>query len=134
MKNKLFLSLLLTSIQMSGQVTAASCPLRFTEVCVANIDQTIDHSNNYGSWVELHNPTDDTVSIEGWYVSDDAGDLKKHRLQGTERIGPRGYGCLFFGHHAVPCTNHSACEESGHPGNCPGCFPAGYLQAPHCKR
>lgn len=100
MKNKLFLSLLLTSIQMSGQVTAASCPLRFTEVCVANIDQTIDHSNNYGSWVELHNPTDDTVSIEGWYVSDDAGDLKKHRLQGAERIGPRGYGCLFFGHHA----------------------------------
>ena len=89
MKNKLFLSLLLTSIQMSGQVTAASCPLRFTEVCVANIDQTIDHSNNYGSWVELHNPTDDTVSIEGWYVSDDAGDLKKHRLQGAERIGPR---------------------------------------------
>lgn len=89
MKNKLFLSLLLTSIQMSGQVTAASCPLRFTEVCVANIDQTIDHSNNYGSWVELHNPTDDTVSIEGWYVSDDAGDLKKHRLQGA--------GCCPFG-------------------------------------
>ena len=89
MKNKLFLSLLLTSIQMSGQVTAASCPLRFTEVCVANIDQTIDHSNNYGSWVELHNPTDDTVSIEGWYVSDDAGDLKKHRLPGA--------GCCPFG-------------------------------------
>lgn len=24
--------------------------LLFTEVCVANIDQTIDYSNNYGSW------------------------------------------------------------------------------------
>ena len=27
--------------------------LLFTEVCVANIDQTIDYSNNYGGWVEL---------------------------------------------------------------------------------
>ena len=68
---------------------AVSRSILFTEVCVANIDQTIDHSNNYGSWVELHNPTDDTVSIEGWYVSDDAGDLKKHRLQGD--------GCCPFG-------------------------------------
>ena len=82
MKNKLFLSLLLTSIQMSGQVTAASCPLRFTEVCVANIDQTIDHSNNYGSWVELHNPTDDTVSIEGWYVSDGWAKTDEDALDG----------------------------------------------------
>ena len=40
--------------------------LLFTEVCVANIDQTIDYSNNYGGWVELYNPTATSVSLDGW--------------------------------------------------------------------
>ena len=32
----------------------AKTPLMFTEVCVANIDQTINYSYNYGSWVEVY--------------------------------------------------------------------------------
>lgn len=56
--------------------------LLFTEVCVANIDQTIDYSNNYGGWVELYNPTATSVSLDGWYISDDSEILTKHRLLG----------------------------------------------------
>lgn len=74
--------------------------LLFTEVCVANVDQTIDHSNNYGGWVELYNPTSQSVSIDGWYISDDAAERCKHRLEGNGAIPPGGYKCLFFGHHA----------------------------------
>ena len=29
-----------------------SATLIVTEICVANIDQTIDYSNNYGGWIE----------------------------------------------------------------------------------
>ena len=43
-----------------------------TEICVANIDQTIDHSNNYGGWIELYNPTGKDIALDGWYVSDEA--------------------------------------------------------------
>ena len=50
-----------------------------TEVCVANIDQTIDHSNNYGGWIELYNPSAADIPLDGWYVSDDASALMKHR-------------------------------------------------------
>ena len=56
--------------------------LLFTEVCVANIDQTIDYSNNYGGWVELYNPTATSVSLDGWYISDDSEILTKLRLLG----------------------------------------------------
>ncbi len=46
----------------------AKTPLMFTEVCVANIDQTIDYSYNYGSWVEVYNQGYTDVSLDGWYV------------------------------------------------------------------
>ena len=72
-----------------------------TEVCVANIDQTIDYSNNYGGWVELYNPTATSVSLDGWYISDDATNLKKHRLSGYGVLMPRCYRCVFFDHNAA---------------------------------
>lgn len=75
--------------------------LIFTEVCVANIDQTIDYSNNYGSWVEVYNPTAFPVSLDGWYISDDAADRTKHRLDGYGVLNPGCYECIFFGHNAL---------------------------------
>ena len=78
-----------------------SLPLICTEVCVANIDQTIDYSNNYGGWIELYNPTTDEVSVNGWYISDDANNLTKHRLAGYDVVKPGGYQCVFFGHNAA---------------------------------
>ena len=74
--------------------------LLFTEVCIANIDQTIDYSNNYGGWVELYNPSTTSVSLDGWYISDDAMNLKKHRLSGYGVLKPRRYLCIFFDHNA----------------------------------
>ena len=84
-----------------GCAAKASPSLLFTEVCVANIDQTIDYSNNYGGWVELYNPTDEDVSLNGWYLSDDAEMLTKHRLSGYGVLKPGCYACLFFGHNAL---------------------------------
>lgn len=73
----------------------------FTEVCVANIDQTIDYSNNYGGWVELYNRGDHDVLLEGWYVSDDVMNLAKHKLSGYGVLKPGCYLCLFFDHNAT---------------------------------
>ena len=75
--------------------------LLFTEVCVANIDQTIDYSNNYGGWVELYNPNATSVSLDGWYISDDSEFLTKHRLSGYGMLKPGCYQCVFFDHNAA---------------------------------
>lgn len=72
-----------------------------TEVCVANIDQTVDYSNNYGSWIELYNPTNKGVSLNGWYLSDDAEMLTKHKLLGYSVLNPGCYECIFFDHNAA---------------------------------
>lgn len=78
--------------------------LIFSEVCVANIDQTIDFSNNYGAWVELYNPTANSISLDTWYISDDATNLKKHQLQGYGTLEPYNYICVFFNHNAIDGT------------------------------
>ncbi|MBO4450916.1 MAG: lamin tail domain-containing protein [Bacteroidaceae bacterium] len=80
---------------------AISSSLIITEICVANIDQTIDYSNNYGGWVELYNQGDHGISLEGWYVSDDAMNLTKHRLAGYGVLNPGCYQCVFFDHNAA---------------------------------
>ena len=80
---------------------ARSNTLIITEVCVANIDQTIDYSNNYGSWVELYNPTSANVSLDGWYISNDSEELTKHRLTGYDVLKPGCYECIFFDHNAA---------------------------------
>ena len=78
-----------------------STMLMLTEICVANIDQTIDYSNNYGGWIELYNPTVAGVSLDDWYISDDAGTLKKHKLTGYGVLNSGSYKCVFFDHNAL---------------------------------
>lgn len=80
--------------------SAESRSFMLTEICVANIDQTIDFSNNYGSWIELYNPTTDSIELDGWYISDDDTNLKKHQLKGYGKLEPGGYQCVFFDHNA----------------------------------
>ena len=97
MKRILFIVLLVAT----GLHIHANNSILFTEVCVANIDQTIDHSNNYGGWVEVYNAGDADVSLNGWYVSDDAMNLKKHRLTDQDVLRPGCYAPLFFDHNAA---------------------------------
>ncbi|MBR2235223.1 MAG: lamin tail domain-containing protein [Prevotella sp.] len=95
-----FLFIALTA--MAGLCTKAqNDAIMFTEVCVANIDQTIDYSNNYGGWVELYNPSATDVSLNGWYISDDAQMLTKHRLSGYGVLKPGSYQCIFFDHNSA---------------------------------
>lgn len=68
------------------------------EIQVRNIDQFIDPSFNYGSWVELYNPTAKSVYLGYGYVSDGKG--HKFRLPfDFGSIPAKGYKNLWFDHH-----------------------------------
>ena len=73
-----------------------------TEVEVANIDQIIDYSYNYGAWVELYNKSDKRITLDYLYLSDDANNLQKFMLPANSGvIQPHEYRCIFFDHNAT---------------------------------
>ncbi len=61
----------------------ANGPLLITELVAANASTLSDSFQQSSDWIELHNPTSSPVSVDGWYLSDDAEDLQKWRLPST---------------------------------------------------
>ena len=83
----------------NGDVSAGSIVIN--EVQQANIDMFVDPSFNYGGWVELYNPTNTAVSLNGLYVSDDRNNLLKQQLDNRfGAIPAKGYKCLWFDHYS----------------------------------
>ncbi|MBP5771456.1 MAG: CotH kinase family protein [Bacteroidaceae bacterium] len=74
--------------------------LTINEIQVANIDQFIDPSFNYGGWVEFYNPKDVGISLSNFYVSDDPSNLRKFQLPiDAGAVPAKGFKCIWFDHH-----------------------------------
>ncbi len=70
------------------------------EIMAANVDYVLDPSFNYGSWIELYNPTASGITCEKLYVTDDPADLKKARVRNWVSPFPRmSYFTIWFDHH-----------------------------------
>lgn len=89
-------------ITVEAPAVATSENVIINEVMAANVDVYRDPSTNFGSWVELYNPTDKGVSLGGLYVTDDAQNLKKHRIIAKYGALPaHGYAVLNFDHFDI---------------------------------
>lgn len=76
------------------------------EIMAANIEEYRDPSTNFGSWVELYNPSAKAVNLGGLYVTDDAANLKKHQLVSDYGILPaHGYALLNYDHREIYTRN-----------------------------
>jgi len=51
-----------------------------TELMAANSVTLADEDGAYSDWIELYNPTNTTVSLDGWYLTDSASNLTKWRF------------------------------------------------------
>ena len=87
------LCMLLLPFRMGGQELPS---LSFNEVMVANIDQYVDPCWNYGAWVELYNSTERSISIRGYWLSDDSTNLKKLRISTSQVVPANGFLNLWF--------------------------------------
>lgn len=71
--------------------------LKVNEVQVANIDQYIDYSYNYGAWLEFYNPTDEDIPIGGMYLSDDSTNLMKASIASDyDAVPAHGFRNIWF--------------------------------------
>lgn len=57
------------------------------------LNEFLANSAGDGDWIELYNPTDSAVSLEGWYLSDDVKDPSKWALA-AELVPAKGHKCI----------------------------------------
>ena len=87
---------------ISVRVTTAEATVQqliVNEIQVSNLDMFLDPSLNYGGYVELYNPTNRGVTLDGLWISDDAANLKKHQLNHHSGAVPaQGFALVWFDH------------------------------------
>lgn len=69
--------------------------LVLNEFVASNSTGITDESGAFPDWVELYNPTNAEISLDGWYLSDDLGNPMRHALPATWSIGAGGFLVLF---------------------------------------
>ena len=101
---KLFQTILLALCPFASALAQDAQGLVINEVMVANIDMFLDPSFNYGSWIELYNPTGQAVSVAGLYLSSDEGQPFMCQLPAAmPKVPAKGFLTLWFGHREDYC-------------------------------
>ncbi|MBQ3781698.1 MAG: CotH kinase family protein [Bacteroidaceae bacterium] len=72
--------------------------LIINEIMVSNLDMFVDPSNNYGGYVELYNPTDQGVSLNGLKVRPTVKPQEYSLNSNSGVVPPHGYGLIWFDH------------------------------------
>lgn len=65
------------------------------EVMQSNIDYLMVENDYPDSWVELYNPTNNVISIAGWYIGTDADVSKAYRLPAGLSVPAKGYTLIY---------------------------------------
>lgn len=76
---------------------ATSESLIINEIMASNVDEWISPAFNFDGWVELYNPTDQTVGLNNMYLSDSPGNLKLWQMPSNMGTIPaHGYRVIWF--------------------------------------
>lgn len=84
------LSLVLISFIFASEATKMEQDILLNEVCSNNFSVGKSEKENYCDYVELYNPTEQDISLDDYFLSDNKEELCKYSLQGMS-ISPKGY-------------------------------------------
>ena len=94
------LALLSCSQVVNAQSTASK--LVINEIMARNIDMMMDPSFNYGGWIELYNPTNTAINLNGLYISYDKTNPKMVAIPaGNGSVPAKGFKTLWFDHYST---------------------------------
>lgn len=81
----------------SGEPWDPNAPLELciNEFMTDNDVALADETGAYPDWIELHNPGDEAVPLDGWTLTDDSGDTTKHEMSGGLSVEPGGFLVLY---------------------------------------
>jgi hypothetical protein len=101
-KNVILVALTLLSCFQVIKAQNAASNLVVNEIMAKNIDMMLDPSYNYGGWIELYNPTDAAISLNGLYISNDKDNLKMVAIpSGNGSVPANGFKTLWFDHYST---------------------------------
>lgn len=81
--------LVLLALFAATQVALYPQELLISEFLAANNSGLRDEDGDFSDWIEIYNPGKQTVSLEGWHLSDDPQDLTKWRFPAIQIPGQR---------------------------------------------
>jgi hypothetical protein len=55
------------------------------------INEILSNPSGGSDWIELHNTTDQSIDLSGWFLSDDGNDLTKYRIADGSLLPAGGY-------------------------------------------
>lgn len=96
-----FFSLIFFLLAIFQKNIMSAQSLLINEIQVANIDQFIDPSYNYGGWIELYNPTSKEIRLVNYSLrhTDDEGNVEEYTLTWNHgNTAAKGYSVLWFDH------------------------------------
>ena len=83
------------SVEASFALTVVGASVRINEFLADNTSTTLaDEDGDTPDWIEIHNPDGGSVSVEGWFLSDDASNPNKWQLPAVSIPG-NGYLIIF---------------------------------------
>ena len=103
LKAILYLTTIVWLLILPGRGTAQTTKsIVINEIMVSNVGDVISPAYNFDGWVELYNPSDKDVSISGFYVSNDATNLKRWKLPSSiGTIPAKGFKVIWFGSNDI---------------------------------
>ena len=57
--------------------------------------ELLDTDGDSSDWIELYNPADQALALDGWYLTDDADDLTQWRFPGAVTLDPGSFLVVF---------------------------------------
>jgi len=67
----------LTVERLEPRLVLGAGPLIISEFLAINDGGRTDSDGDHSDWIEIHNPTDAPIDLDGWYLTDDEGNLTK---------------------------------------------------------
>lgn len=101
--SKAIMAFIALSLMWNGE-NARAQSLLINEIQVANTDQFIDPSYNYGGWMEVYNSSDNFISLKGLVVrnTNEEGKVEQYMLTASHGSVPaHGFSVLWFDHNSV---------------------------------
>src|SRR5687768_5248561 len=90
-----FVFLLWASVLLClGQISQSHSAVIISEFMADNASSVQDEEGDYPDWIELYNSGPSAVSLKGWFLSDEPGNLAKWVFPDVS-IGPREFLIVF---------------------------------------